>query len=160
MEDWGFSLHFVFGFQYNSIYTLHFMFWLRYYKMVQSLYKKLTPGLKNHMRNLDNFREAVDSHKSWNLMGYFCPKNTFLQLKHYLPKIYLTLLSTTCVKFIKLLMSFLKPYISHFSRHSSSVFFLAQTLHTFYKSSPSKCKFSDFPLLRLKFTKFFMSFFK
>ena len=93
-------------------------------------------------------------------MGYFCPKNTFLQLKHYLPKIYLTLLSTTCVKFIKLLMPFLKPYISHFSRHSSSVFFLAQTLHTFYKSSPSKCKFSDFPLLGLKFTNFLMSFFK
>ena len=36
--------------------------------------------------------------------------------------------------------------------------FLAQTLHTFYCSSPSKCKFSDFPLLSLKFTKFLMSF--
>ena len=35
------------------------MFWLRYYKMAQILYKKLTPGLKNQMRNLDNFREAV-----------------------------------------------------------------------------------------------------
>ena len=31
-------------------------------------------------------------------MGYFCPTNTFLQLEHYIPKIYLTLLSTTCVK--------------------------------------------------------------
>ena len=50
--------------------------------------------------------------------------------------------------------------ISHFSRRNSSVFFLAQTLHTFNKSSPSKCKFSDFPLLALKFTKFLMSFFK
>ena len=38
--------------------------------------------------------------------------------------------------------------------------FLAQTLHTFYKNSPSKCKFLDFPLLVLKFTKFLMSFFK
>ena len=37
---------------------------------------------------------------------------------------------------------------------------LAQTLHTFHKSSPSKCIFSDYPLLALKFTKFLMSFFK
>ena len=38
--------------------------------------------------------------------------------------------------------------------------FLTQKLHTFYKSSLSKCKFSDFPLLGLKFTKFLMLFFK
>ena len=31
--------------------------------------------------------------KSWNSMGYFCLKTTFLHLKHYL-QIYLTLLST------------------------------------------------------------------
>ena len=36
--------------------------------------------------------------------------------------------------------------------------FLTQTLHTFYKSSPSEYKFSDFPLLGLKFTKFLMPF--
>ena len=34
--------------------------------------------------------------------------------------------------------------------------FLAQTLHTFYKSSPWKSKFSNFPLLALNFTKFLM----
>ena len=39
-------------------------------------------------------------------------------------------------------------------------FFLAQTLHTFYKSRPPKFKFSNFPLLGLKFTKFLISFFK
>ena len=49
--------------------------------------------------------------------------------------------------------------ISHFSWHNCSVFF-SQTLHTFYKSSPSKCKFSDSPLITLKFSKFLMSFFK
>ena len=38
--------------------------------------------------------------------------------------------------------------------------FLAQTLHTFDRNIPSKCVFSDFPLLELKFTKLFMSFFK
>ena len=38
IEDWGFSVHFELGFQENSIYTLHLgMFWLRCYKMVQSL---------------------------------------------------------------------------------------------------------------------------
>ena len=74
-----------------SLYTLYcdfkiipfnftLMFRMRYYKMVQSLYKKLTPGLKNHMSNLHNYRQAVESPKSWNLIGYFCPKNAFLQL--------------------------------------------------------------------------------
>ena len=122
MEDWGFSLHFVFGFQYNSIYTLHFMFWLRYYKMVQSLYKKLTPGLKNHMRNLDNFGQAVEDPKSWNLKGSFCPKNTFLDLKHYIQRIYPTLLSTTFVK-IRQMTYVIFETISHFSRHNPSIFF-------------------------------------
>ena len=37
---------------------------------------------------------------------------------------------------------------------------LAQTLHTFDKNIPSKCKFSDFSLLKLKFIKVLMSFFK
>ena len=42
---------------------------------------------------MDNFRQAVESPKSWNSMGYICLKTTFLHLKHYL-QIYLTLLST------------------------------------------------------------------
>ena len=58
--------------------------------------QKLTPRFKNHMR--DNFRQAVESSKSSNSMGYFCPKNIFLQLKHYIQRIHLTLLSTTCLK--------------------------------------------------------------
>ena len=52
---------------------------------------------RNH-RNLDNFRQAMKSPKSWNSMGYICLKATSFQLKHYIQKIYLTLLSTTCVK--------------------------------------------------------------
>ena len=92
-------------------------------------------------------------------MGYFCPKNTLLQLEHYIPKIYLKLLSTTCGKIHQIThVIFETTYKSFFTQFFCS--FLAQTLHTFYKSSPSKCKFSDFPLLRLKFTKFLMSFFK
>ena len=82
----------------------------------------------------------------------------FLQLKRYIQRTYLTLLSTT-VK-IHQVPSVIFETISHFSRHNSSVFFSAQTSHTFYKISPSKCKFSDFPLLELKFTKFLISFSK
>ena len=73
--------------------------------------------------------------------------------------IYPTLISTTCVK-IRQISCIIFEIKSHFSRRNSPVFFLAQTLHTFYESSPSKCKFSDFPLLWLKCNKFLMSFFK
>ena len=37
---------------------------------------------------------------------------------------------------------------------------LAQTLHTIDKSNTAKCKFSDLPLLALKFSKFIMSLFE
>ena len=83
--------------------------------MVQSLYKNWLL-FSNNMRNLDNFRKAVESSKSWNLMGYICPKNTFLQLKHYIQRIYFQLLAW---KFTKLIVIF--ETISHFSRHNSSV---------------------------------------
>ena len=135
------------GFQENSIYTLHLCFKLRYVQNGAKVLQKLTPGFKNHMTNLDNFRRAVENPKSLNLMDYFCPKNTFLQLEHYIPKIYLTLLSTTCVKIHQITYVIFET-ISHFSWHNSCIF-LAQTLYTFYKRSPSKCKFSDFLLLRL-----------
>ena len=47
---------------------------------------------------MDNFRQAFKSSKSGNSMGYICLKTTFLELKHFMQKIYVTLLSTTCVK--------------------------------------------------------------
>ena len=97
--------------------------------------------------------------KSWNLMGYFRPKSTFLQLKHYIQRMHLTLLSTTRMKVQKISYVIFET-MSHFSRHNFSVFFLAQSLHTFEKSSPSKWKFSDFSLLALKCTRFRMPFFK
>ena len=50
------------------------------------------------MRNLDNFRQAVESPKRLNSTGYFCSKSTFLQLKLYIQGIYLTVLLTTCLK--------------------------------------------------------------
>ena len=36
--------------------------------------QKLTPGFKNHMRNLSNFRREVESPKSCNLMGFCVQK--------------------------------------------------------------------------------------
>ena len=119
--------------------------------------QKLTPSFKNHLRNLDKLRQALKSPKSWNLMGYFCPKinlskNIFLQLKHSIQRIQF---SATCVKVHQITY----VIISFFTTQLRCIF-LAQTLHTFYKSSPLKCKFLDFLLLGLKFTKFLMSFFK
>ena len=104
---------------------------------------------------MENFRQAVESLKSWNLMRYFCPKNTFLQLKH-IQWIYPTLLSTTCVKIHQMTYVIFET-VSHFWWHNPPIF-LAQTLHTFYKSSLSKWKLSDLPVLILKFIKFLMSF--
>ena len=69
--------------------------------------------------------------------------------------------------FTKFLPSFFKAQVissSNFASffnvmtHNSSVFFSAQTLCNFNKSSTSKWKFSGLPLLALKFTKFLMSF--
>ena len=85
------------------------MFQPRYYKIVQSLYKKLTPSFKNRMKNLDNFTQAVKSPKGIDLMGYICPKNTFLQLKHHIQRIYETLLSAACVKIHQILYVIFEP---------------------------------------------------
>ena len=101
------------------------------------------------MRNFDNFRQAVESPKGWNSMGYICAKNTFLQLKHYIQRIYLTLLSTI-VKIHQI------PYVIFETiSHTTQLvcIFLVQILHTFDRNIPSKSTFSDFPLPELKFRK-------
>ena len=83
------------------------------------------------MSNLDNFRQAVKSPKSSNSIGCICAKNTFLQVKHYIQRIYLTLLSTT-----------VKIHQIHFWHHKLIFttqivcIFLAQTLHTSDKNIP------------------------
>ena len=115
--------------------------------------RKLTPSFKNHMRNLKNFRKTVESSKNWNLMGFFVQT----------AKTYTEDLSNITFNY---LYENSPNYVCHFWNHKSFFrtqlfyIFLAQTLHTFYKSSPSKWKFSDLPLQRLKFFKFPMSFFK
>ena len=53
--------------------------------------------------------------KSRNSMGYICLKTTSLQLKYYIQNIYLTLLSTTCVKIHQIPYAIFET-ISYFSR--------------------------------------------
>ena len=82
----------------------------------------LTPGFKNHMRNLGNFRQAVESPKSLNSMGYFFYReNTFYKLKH-MQGIYPILLSAACVKTHQM-------SLCHFWNHKS--FFTTQLLCIF-----------------------------
>ena len=81
--------------------------------------------------------------------------------KKYIPsaKIYTEdLCNITFNFFVKIhqMTSFLKPYVIF--HDTVPYIFLAQTLHTFYKSSLSKWNFSYFPLLVLKLTKLLMSF--
>ena len=122
---------------------LHFtlMFYLRYDKMVQSLYKnwllvsKITRGIWKYLD-----KQAVDSPKSWNLMGYFCPKYTCLQLKHNAQDLS-KVLSTTCVKihFITIFET-----ISHFSRHNSSLSFSLKHYILSTKVSHQSANFQTF----------------
>ena len=100
---------------------------------------------------MNNFRQALESTKSWNLMG-FCPKKCIPSAK----KLYAADLCNITFKYLRVdSPNYLCRFWNHKSFFTTELLciFLAQTLHTFYKSSPSKCKFSDFPLLRLKFTK-------
>ena len=88
-------------------------------------------------------------------MSYIFPKNTFLQLKHYIQRIFLILLLTTYVKIHQIPYVIFKT-ISYFS----ACLHYFSSLHTLDKNIPRKFKFSDFPLLELKFIKVLMSFFK
>ena len=83
------------------------------------IYKKLTPGFKNHLRHLDNFRQALENSKSSNLMGYFCPKIN-------LSKKYIASAKTLYTEYLPFnLCGNPKSYLSlyHFLQHNSSVFF-------------------------------------
>ena len=72
-------------------------------------------GFKNY-RNLNNFRQAVESPKSWNLMG-FSPKKYIpsaktlytVDLSNIGYTVDLSYLQLLVCRFTQLLMSFLKP---------------------------------------------------
>ena len=127
IDDWGFSVHFGLGFQENSMYTLHYVL----AKILQNgaKFKYSKTGFKNY-RNLNNFRQAVESPKSWNLMG-FCPKKYIPSAKVDLSNIAFNYL---CVD---------SPnYLCHIWNHKAFFatqllcIFSDQTFHTFNKSSP------------------------
>ena len=112
--------------------------------MVQNLYK--------------DFRQAVESPKKLKFNGLNLSKKCIPSAKTLYTEIYLTSLSTSCVK-IHQTTCHLGNHKSFFTTQLICII-LAQTLHTFDKNIPSKCKFSDFPLLKLKPIKFLITFFK
>ena len=122
------------------------------------IYTKIDSWFQKSHEEFGQLQTSTGKSKKLKFDGLLLSKNKFVQKIHSFSWniIYRVFNFQLLVwKFTKLLMS-----LYHFLQHNSSVFFLAQTLHNFYKSSPSKCKFLDFLLLGLKFTKFLMSFFK
>ena len=111
------------------------------------------------MSNLDNFRKAVKNPKSSNSMGLHLSKNYIRSAKI----LYVEDFSNITFNY---LCENLPNYLCHFWNHNS--FFttqlvyivLAQMLHTLNKNIPSKWKFSEISVLKLKFIKFLMPFFK
>ena len=105
IEDWGFSVHFGLGFK-------KIPFTLDTYVLVAKIlqngakFRYTKAGFKNY-RNLSNFRQALESPKSWNLMG-FCPKKYIPSAKTYTVDLSNITFNYLC-SFTKLLMSFLKP---------------------------------------------------
>ena len=108
--------------------------------------QKLTTGFKNHMKNLDNFRQAKESPKNWNLMGYFCPKNIFLQLKHCMQRIYLTWLSTTWVKVYQIPCYFWKRK----SFFTTQLLFFTSNITYFHLKYPIKKQILKLSSTRIK----------
>ena len=120
--------------------------------MVQSSYKnwllvsKVTRGI------------WTTSHKQWKVLkveirwSTFAQKDTFLQLKLDIPRIYLRLResSSNC----------LSDFWNHKSLFTTPLLciFLAQTFHTFNKSRALKCKFSGYPLSKFQAISFSLNF--
>ena len=111
-------------FQKNSIYMhfLHLCYVLaKILRNCTMFIRKPSLGFKNCMKNLESFRKAVESPKSWHLLGHFCPTDTFLHIKDYIQRIYLTLLSTTWVKIYQMTYAIFE-IVGHFLQHNSSLF--------------------------------------
>ena len=114
-----------------------FTFYWGFKKKKNTLRSRFTKWCKVYTKTDSWFQKShgefgkllISSGKSKKLKfdGCFCPKNTrlqkkrFVKLKHYIHRIYLTLLSTTCVK-IHQVTHVIFETISHFSRHNFSVF--------------------------------------
>ena len=78
IENWGFSVHFGLR-KFNLLFTLY-TYVVANILQNGARFRYSKAGLKNY-RNL-NFRQAVESPKSWNLMG-FCPTKCVPSAKTY-----------------------------------------------------------------------------
>ena len=114
--------------------------------MVRNLYKKDSYFQKSH-EEFGQLQTSSGKSKKLKFDGLLLSKKYISSARILYTEDLSTLLSITCSP-----NSFFATQLLYI--------FLAQTSHTFDKSSPLKCKFSDFPLLALKFTKFLMSFLK
>ena len=107
------------------------------------------------MRKIDNFRQAGKSLKRRISMGYiwmeYIPSTKTLYAEDW---------SNITFNYCENSPNSLRHFWNHKSFFTTQLLciFLDETLHNFKKHIPSKCKFPDFPLLELKFTKFVMSF--
>ena len=112
--------------------------------MVQSLHKSWLLVSKITWRIWKT--SETSSGKFKNLMG-FCVQKYIPSAKTYTEDLSNITFNYLCVD---------SPnYLCHFWNHKSFFttllcIFLAQTLHTFHKGSPSKCKFSDFSTAQVK----------
>ena len=116
--------------------------------MVQYLYKNWLLVSKSHKES-GQLHARSGKFKKLTFDGLLLSRNIFLQLKY--------ILLTTWWTFTKFLKSFLKLLVIF--HDIFRLYFVVQVLQTLDKNSPWKCKFSDFPLLELKFTKFLVLFF-
>ena len=117
------------------------------------IYTKTDSWFQKSHEEFGQFQTSSGKSKKLKFDGIFLSKKYIPSAKTLYTEELSTLLSTNCSS-----NSFchLWNHKSFFTTQLLCIF-LAQTLDTFDKSSPSKCKFSDFPLLVLKFTKFRMS---
>ena len=90
--------------------------------MVQSLYKKTDSWFQKSHEEFGKFQTSSGKPKRLKFDGLLFPKNILLQLKHYIWRIYLTLLSTSCLKIHQITYVIFET-ISHFLRNKSSILF-------------------------------------
>ena len=91
--------------------------------------QRLFLGSKNHMNNLSNFRQAMESPKSWNLMFFskkYIPSAKILYTED-LPNITFNYLLMW--RFTKLLMSFFKPVVIF---HDTTLLYLFSSNITYF----------------------------
>ena len=137
------------GFREDCIYTLHLCFSSDITKWC-NIYTKTESGFKNH----EEFGQLLTS--SWTLIGHL--------YKKYIPSAKTLYTEDWSDITFNYLRENSPTDLCHFWNHMSFFttqplcIFLAQTSHIFYKSIPSQCIFSDFPLLTLKFIKLLMWF--